>query len=206
MLIATYDPAGVSGQVVDVDTLQDLQNKTLIAPYVQTDITLEQTTADYTLTWDNPAGARAISIPDPLGTDEFVFADMVQTLAGKTLTTPTIASFLNATHDHTSDAEGGTLPADDIQQTASWVIGDSTGMQTVTSAYTTAPLTATQESTGTPATVSAGAVVPPADGTYYIDAGLSWVATNNDGADKVDVKWQVFNSVSGLWEDIPGHI
>lgn len=34
-----------------------------------------------------------------------------QTLQNKTLTTPTIGNFTNATHDHTSNSQGGSLPA-----------------------------------------------------------------------------------------------
>ena len=42
-------------------------------------------------------------------TDRIVLEDLAQTLAGKTLTTPTIASFVNATHIHQAAASGGTL-------------------------------------------------------------------------------------------------
>ncbi|KKK68553.1 hypothetical protein LCGC14_2942900, partial [marine sediment metagenome] len=52
---------------------------------IRNNLVLRQTTANYTLSWDDPAAARAISIPDPLGTDVFVFRDMVQTLKNKTL-------------------------------------------------------------------------------------------------------------------------
>lgn len=55
-----------------------------------TSATLRQTTANYTVTWVDPAAARNISIPDPLGTDVFVFRDMAQTLLSKTLTAPDI--------------------------------------------------------------------------------------------------------------------
>jgi hypothetical protein len=37
-----------------------------------------------------------------------------QTLTNKTLTTPTIGDFSNATHDHSNNANGGTLPASSI--------------------------------------------------------------------------------------------
>ena len=40
-----------------------------------------------------------------------VGTDATQTLTNKTLTTPTIASFTNATHNHTNAAGGGTLTA-----------------------------------------------------------------------------------------------
>lgn len=45
-----------------------LTNKTLTSPIMGTQITLDQTTADYTLTWDNPAAGRAYSFRDVLGT------------------------------------------------------------------------------------------------------------------------------------------
>lgn len=53
---------------------------------------------------------RTLTLPDPLGPDSFVYEGLAQTLASKTLTTPTIASFVNATHDHQAAAGGGTLP------------------------------------------------------------------------------------------------
>ena len=93
-----------------------LTNKTLTSPVIGTQLTLDQTTADYTLSWSDPAAARAISIPDPLGTDVFVFRDMTQTLLGKTLTTPTIAAtgWTNATHAHAAANSGGQLSATDV--------------------------------------------------------------------------------------------
>jgi len=53
--------------------------------YFQTSLVLKQTTANYTLTWDNPAAARAISIPDPLGTDIFAFLAAAQAFTNKTI-------------------------------------------------------------------------------------------------------------------------
>lgn len=41
-----------------------------------------------------------------------------QTFTNKTLTTPTIASFVNATHDHSNAAGGGTIPASSITNAA----------------------------------------------------------------------------------------
>ena len=71
---------------------QTLTSKTLTSPIIGTQITLDQATEDYTLTWDDPAAPRAISIPDPLGTDVFVFRDMAQTLLAKTLTSPVLTT------------------------------------------------------------------------------------------------------------------
>lgn len=71
-------------------TTDTLTNKTLTSPIMGTQMTLDQTTANYTLSWDDPAGARAISITDPGGTDSFVWLSATQTLTGKTLTNPII--------------------------------------------------------------------------------------------------------------------
>lgn len=42
---------------------------------------------------------------------EVATVDTAQTFANKTLTTPTIGSFVNATHDHSSASEGGPIGA-----------------------------------------------------------------------------------------------
>ena len=52
---------------------------------------------------------KDIILPLLIANDTFVFESHIQTLAGKTLTTPTIASFVNATHDHQVAAGGGQL-------------------------------------------------------------------------------------------------
>jgi len=65
-----------------------------------TNITLDQTTADYTLTWADPGAARALSIIDPGGNDSFTFNAAIQTLTNKTLTSPTI---------NTATITGGTI-------------------------------------------------------------------------------------------------
>ncbi|MEE8476945.1 MAG: hypothetical protein V3S19_01165, partial [Gemmatimonadales bacterium] len=54
---------------------------------------------------------RTITLPLLTGNDVFVFESHTQTLANKTLTTPTIASFTNAQHDHSDAAGGGALSA-----------------------------------------------------------------------------------------------
>ena len=55
-------------------------------------LTLKQTAANYTLQWSNPAAARTLTIPDPLGNDTFVFLAATQTLTNKTLTAPRIGT------------------------------------------------------------------------------------------------------------------
>jgi len=62
---------------------------------------------------------RTIMLPLLIAGDTFVFEDHIQTLSGKTLVTPTIASFVNATHGHGSDAEGGALTNPQINDSLS---------------------------------------------------------------------------------------
>lgn len=53
----------------------------------------------------------ALAFRDAAATREVVTLDNTQTLTNKTLTTPTIASFTNATHNHTNAAGGGQIAA-----------------------------------------------------------------------------------------------
>lgn len=69
---------------------QALTGKTLTSPIMGTQMTLEQTTANYTLSWDDPGGARAISITDPGGTDSLAWLAASQTFTNKTLTNPIV--------------------------------------------------------------------------------------------------------------------
>ena len=69
-------------------------------------------TGDFTLsvTPGTLAASRSIYFPDSLGADDVIVTQaMTQTLVGKTLTTPTILDFTNATHDHADAAGGGTI-------------------------------------------------------------------------------------------------
>jgi len=54
-----------------------------------------------------------VTFPDPGGADEVVYTDLTQTLANKTLTTPTISAtgFTNAQHDHSGATSGGSISA-----------------------------------------------------------------------------------------------
>ncbi len=52
---------------------------------------------------------RNVSFPVLGADDEFTFNAATQTLLNKTLTTPTIGSFVNATHDHLAAAGGGLI-------------------------------------------------------------------------------------------------
>lgn len=77
-----------------------------------------------------PTGARVWTFPDT--TDTVVGKATTDVLTNKTLTTPTIASFVNATHDHSNAAGGGSLVQAAIQpilpifaQTASVTVANS---------------------------------------------------------------------------------
>lgn len=57
----------------------------------------------------NQTSSQVLNVPNITGFDEVVTENFTQTLANKTLTTPTIADFTNATHNHETAAEGGQL-------------------------------------------------------------------------------------------------
>jgi hypothetical protein len=59
----------------------------------------------------NIAADRQVYFPLLTAADSIVFQAHTQTLTNKTLTTPTIGDFTNATHDHENNAGGGTLAA-----------------------------------------------------------------------------------------------
>jgi len=74
-------------------------------------------------------------------TADIAYLTSSQTLTNKTLTTPTIASFTNATHNHSNAAGGGTIPTSSITKSA-WTSytptlggGWTAGTSTATGAY-----------------------------------------------------------------------
>jgi hypothetical protein len=73
-------------------TTDTLTNKTLTSAALNTQLTLNQTTANYMVLWNNPAAARTLTIPDPGASDTFVFLAATQTLTNKTLTAPAISN------------------------------------------------------------------------------------------------------------------
>jgi hypothetical protein len=54
--------------IVTLAASQTLTNKTLTSPHIGSSLVLDQSTANYTLTWANPAAARALRIQD-MGVD-----------------------------------------------------------------------------------------------------------------------------------------
>lgn len=63
-----------------------------------TSFILQQTGGNYTLTWANPGASRALTIPDPGGSDSFAFLAASQTLTNKTLTAPTLSGTVAGTY------------------------------------------------------------------------------------------------------------
>lgn len=88
LLLAAKGTGVVKAGDVEVVTLSDSQtltSKTLTSPVVGTQITLDQTTADYTVTWDDPEEARALTFGDPGGNDSVAYLAAAQTLTNKTI-------------------------------------------------------------------------------------------------------------------------
>lgn len=61
---------------------ESLTNKTLPSSILQTQLTLDAATADYTITWANPSGARAYSVPDVGGSANFGMTSGTMTAGG----------------------------------------------------------------------------------------------------------------------------
>jgi len=95
---------GLSGTVVGTTDTQTLTNKTLTAPTVSGATISGTVTSTATIT-----GGTVNATTLQQGGVQAVTTTDTQTLTNKTLTTPTIASFVNATHDHTTSAGGGAL-------------------------------------------------------------------------------------------------
>lgn len=163
--------------------------------------------ADKTMTIQNAAltDNRVITIPD--ATDTVVTLNATQVLTAKELTTPTIASFTNATHDHSDAANGGalgsvagltgttnnTFTVDDDNATGKLqlktTIGGTNHTVTVTNTTTTAArtitlpdATTTLVGTGTVDTLSSKTLSNPhlAGGAITLDAGTSVTGTWDD--------------------------
>lgn len=85
---------------LDANNTYDLGSSTNMfrTLYAKTSLVLGQTTANYTITWQNPASARALTIPDPGGPDTFVMASAAQGLSNKTLTAPILSGSVTGTY------------------------------------------------------------------------------------------------------------
>lgn len=137
-------------------------------------------TADASIVWDSDDDL--LTVGDGTARKTLVDTSATQTLAGKTLTTPTIASFANAGHDHSNAAGGGNIPAASVTGTA--VVqartitagtglsggGDLSANRTLAVSYGTSSGTATQgNDTRLPP-------APSAAGRLIYDNATAWTA------------------------------
>lgn len=103
-------------------TVNDISGAAITSSGVMTanSLQIDDTTGDhqYIITVNELAADRNVTLPLLTGNDEVVMKDHAVTMANKTLTTPTIGSFVNANHDHSDAANGGTVarPAGSIVQ------------------------------------------------------------------------------------------
>jgi len=113
------------GDIVDLDTAQSLSNKTLVTPTIASFANAGHTHADaagggqLTSPLVNEAVALLSTATELNQLDgvsvggntagDIITTDATQTMSAKTLTLPTIGDYTNATHDHTSAAEGGVI-------------------------------------------------------------------------------------------------
>ena len=112
-LVANVTSVGVSTTwvIADHDHTSATTGGVLTNAHAETSLVLEQTTANYTLVWSDPAAARTITIPDPLTSGTFAFLELAQTFtatqtfAAVTLNAATApaGTEVYAVHDNTGD-------------------------------------------------------------------------------------------------------
>jgi len=129
---------GVSGSIVGTSDNQALSNKTLGNTNTITvkaaNLTVQDGTdttkqAQFVLSGITTGTTRSYTLPDT--SDTIVALGATQTLTNKTLTTPTIADFTNATHNHSSTATGGVISGSGLSAT-----GSTTGATSQAQAFT----------------------------------------------------------------------
>ncbi len=200
MLASTYDPAGIAQQLVGTLAAQILSGKTLDQAIMLTDILLSNIGPDYTIVWDVPPSAITLEITNPgVSVDQFVFAHAPEFLWDKTMFNVVIQDFSLAQHDHNDAAGGGLIGGSNF----AWVLGDNFG-QIVNAAWTTILLDRVEETAGTGVTLLTDGIYPTDPGQYEVNASTRWDCEDAADGDFVAVRWQKFNSTSGLWETISG--
>lgn len=145
--------------LVGIDTTDTLSNKTLIKTNTNingtssTDFEINSIGNGITLSSTGLTSDRTVTFPD-FSSQVLVGDTATQTLTNKTLMTPTIASFINANHDHTNAAGGGTL---NISTATTGTLGISRGGTNATT-FTASEIV--RMNAGGTALESSGKVVP----------------------------------------------
>jgi len=122
-----------TGTLATLNGIETFTNKTLTSSILATSVVFDQTTEDYTLTWADPAAARALSWDDPGGDDKFVFEAATQTLTNKTIsvadidggTADSLTSLSIRSSGAAFDLFFATAEVLTANRTLNWVMGDA---------------------------------------------------------------------------------
>ena len=102
--VLTLDKTAITDQTLATATSAD----TVLIIDATDGLTKKAAIADFA----SAGGDMSAAVYDPATiTEQLIGLTAIQTLTNKTLTTPTIGDFTNATHAHTANASGGTLAA-----------------------------------------------------------------------------------------------
>ena len=147
----TFDDPGGShaDSVAYLAASQTLYLKTLVSPVINTQMTLDQASFDYTMTWADPSAARALQILDPgVATATFAFLEKSQTWGGTQTFTNKITGSISGNCDGSSGSTTGNA-AGTSAGLAAGTYNYNTGVGTVMNAYTAASTSAVQVGTST---------------------------------------------------------
>lgn len=94
------------------------------SPTLDASLILNTGANDYTLTWDALGAARAISIPDPGGTDVFLFEAATQTITGKTIADFSNDVSANDIHAQLRNQSGAAMTMGDAVFISGYSVGE----------------------------------------------------------------------------------